>query len=143
MSLEQKSESEEEKLLRSFHLMLLYISGADEHSPYLANPFPKRPKSRGWQSKETFVDLHCWTRLNFEVLDQLEDLGLLEQPQKGKGKQRSYVSLNKRGMRHARNLLKNITVEGTKEALAAKSRHEEYINYETPIDLAEAEFELE
>lgn len=58
MALED-SDSEEAKLLQSLYLTLLYISGGDEHNPYLANPFPERPNSRGSQSKETFVDLHC------------------------------------------------------------------------------------
>jgi hypothetical protein len=62
--------------------MLLYISGGDEYNPYLANPYPERPNSRSWHSKETFVNLHSWIGLDFDILNRLEEGGFLEQPQR-------------------------------------------------------------
>lgn len=122
--------------------MLLYLNGGDEHNEYLANPAPEEPNSRRWQSKETFVDLHCWIGLDFGILDQLEEAGLLEQPQKGSRKQRTYIKLNKRGMKHAREILREINLDGAEEALVARNYHEEYIHHKTRIDLIREEPEL-
>jgi hypothetical protein len=140
---DKASKSEEEKLLQSLYLMLLYISGGDEYNPYLANPYPERPNSRSWHSKETFVDLHSWIGLDFDILNRLEEGGFLEQPQRGGRKQRTYIQLNKKGMKRAREILREINLSGAKEALTARSHHEEYLNHKTRIDLMSEEQELE
>jgi Domain of unknown function (DUF6429) len=141
--LQDKASNSEEELLKSLYLMLLYVSGGDEHNPFLANPYPERPNSRVWHSKETFVNLHCWIGLDFGILNSLEEAGFLEQPQKGRRKQRTYVQLNKKGMKHAREILEKINLSGAKEALMARSHHEEYINHKSRIDLFSEEPEFE
>ncbi|AFY62776.1 DUF6429 family protein [Synechococcus sp. PCC 6312] len=143
MPQDKSSISEEERLLQSLYLILLYISGGDEHNEYLATPYPESPNSSNWHSKETFVHLNSWIGLDFEILDQLEEEGFLEQPQKGGRKPRSYIQLNKNGMKRAREILKEINLTGAEEALLAREHHEDYINHKTHIDLVPEEYDID
>jgi len=147
--LQYEASNTEEELLKSLYLMLLYISGIDDHNRGLAEHNPKipnnrkRPNTKSWHSKENFVSLECWIGLDFHILDRLEEAGFLEQPQKGSRKQRTYIQLNKKGMKRAREILSEINLNGVHEALTTRSYHEEYINHKNRIDLMSEEQDIE
>lgn len=146
MTADEPLSPEELKFMQSLYLILVYLHGRENHNEYLANPYPARINSPAWKSKETFVNLRCpvWIGLDFDILDQLEEAGFLKQPQKGTKEKRTYVELNKNGMKYAREILKEINLDGVKkEVLEAKSPYEEYANYITRIDLMAEESKCE
>lgn len=91
--------------IKPFVLMLLYLTGADEF----------------YNGK--FVNRKSWIKYEFDILDDLEQDKLLTQPQKGI-RQRTYISLNKEGIKTAREMLRNLNFTGIYELLNELERHD-------------------
>jgi hypothetical protein len=137
--LERRLEEEREykkyyNFIKIIYLMLLYLSGWDEYNPYLSNSEEKR-------CKENFTGVRSWIGLDFNILNKLEREKLIEQPQReGKNyKKVTYVELTKKGMQLARETLKNINLEGAEPLLEQLDYHEEYIAYQSHIDIMREE----
>ncbi len=86
-------------------LMLLYLTGADEF----------------YEGK--FVSRESKIKYESDILDELEQDKLLTQPQKGT-RQRTYVALNKEGIKTARELLWSVNFAGIDELLNELERHD-------------------
>ncbi len=86
-------------------LMLLYLTGTDEF----------------YNGK--FVNRESFINYEFDILDDLEQDKLLTQPRKGT-KQRSYVALNKEGIKTAREMLRNLNFTGIDELLNRLEKHD-------------------
>lgn len=143
MSSDRQEETEHE-LLEAIYLLFLYLHGGENHSKYLAKPFPPRGSKRNWQNKETFTDLESWIGLQYNILDDLESKDLIRQPQKGSSRRgRTYALLNKKGMSVARNILKRLDCNGAVEALEVRQHHEEYIKHKNKIELQAEESDRE
>lgn len=91
--------------IKPFVLMLLYLTGADE----------------SYDGK--FTSRKSWINYEFDILDELEQDKLLAQPQKGT-RQRTYVALNKEGIKTAREMLRNINFTGIDELLNELEKHD-------------------
>ena len=143
MSSDRQEETEYE-LLEALYLLFLYLHGGENYSKYLAKPFPPRGSKRNWQNKDTFTNLESWIGLQYNILDDLESKGLVEQPQKGSSRKgRTYALLNKKGMAAARSILKKLNINGAEEALNERQHHEEYIKHKNKIELQAEESDLE
>lgn len=94
-------------VVKPLMLMLLYLTGEDNYY------------------NDRFLGRESWINYDFGTLDQLENEKLLRQPQKGT-RQRTYVSLNKEGIRTARQLLQSINLPGVDELLAHLKEHDEF-----------------
>ena len=130
-----RQEETEYELLEAIYLLFLYLHGGENHSEYLANPFPPRGSKRNWQNKDTFTDMQSWISLQYNILDDLESKGLIRQPQKGSSRRgRTYALLNKKGMAAARSFLEKMDIKGAKEALEETQHHEEYIRHKNKLE---------
>jgi len=100
------------QVLKPLYLMLIYLSGWDEYNPYVGNTKNKR-------SPENFIGVTFWNGFNFEILEQLESEELLEF-----STTRKTLTINKKGIKEARDILKRINLEGV-EALLDQGKHHE------------------
>ena len=139
MSNENDLETDPEmQLLSLLYLAVLYLGGTDEHNPFLADPFPKRPNSPDWHTHETFTHLHSYLKPDRQILNSLEAAGWIEQPQKSK-KHQHHVLVTKRGMQQARELLQCLPLPGIQAALEARAYHQDCIQHQNKIDLQAAQ----
>jgi hypothetical protein len=118
-----QQEYQEYQVLKDIYLMFLYLQGSDSHIC----------TNKEERNKENFTGVSAWIGLNFDILNKLEQEGLLQQPQKGK-KQVTYATLTKSGMKTARQVLKTINLDGIETLLNQRKYHEEYINYKSYLD---------
>jgi hypothetical protein len=133
---EEYEEPKELDLLMALYLVVFYLQGGDNHNEFLADPPPQSRNRRGWQSKETFVDLSSYLKPSFEILNALETEAWIEQPKKfKKWKEQTCIKVTKKGMQKGRDLLTSIMLDGVNDALEVRKYHEEYINYKTRTDL--------
>ncbi|NJK58238.1 MAG: hypothetical protein HC939_20800 [Pleurocapsa sp. SU_5_0] len=131
-----RQEITEYSLVEAIYLLFLYLHGSENHYESWAEPFPPRGSRSSWQNKNTFVDMESWINLQYDILDDLENKGLIRQPQKGSSRKgRTYALLNKKGMSAARNILEKLDINGAEEALKSRQHHEEYIKHKNKIEL--------
>ena len=89
-------------------LALLYVSGGDEYY-------------KGYRGQREFRGRTAWKGYDFGILDLLEDQRLIEK-QKNRSQTKS-VYLTNKGIKQARNLLRNLNLE-VEEFLQAHAEHE-------------------
>ncbi|MEQ8976030.1 MAG: hypothetical protein RIE73_37325 [Coleofasciculus sp. C1-SOL-03] len=107
------------QVLKPLYLMLIYLSGGDEHYDYLKS----RPKKRGI---ENFIGVSFYNGFDYDIIAQLEKEGLLERSTTGDS-----LILFKKGMQVARDMLKTINIDGVERLLEQRNYHEDYINYKS------------
>jgi hypothetical protein len=122
------------KVFQPLYLMLLYLSGWDNHNEFLSINSDER-------GKETFTGVQSWIGLDFEILNFLEKEKLIEQPQRGDKnyKKVTYIELTKKGIKMARDFLKQTNLEGVDLLLSQRDYHEEYLNHQTRLDIRREE----
>jgi hypothetical protein len=132
------------ELIKALYISLLYLLGGEEHNPYLADPYPERPNSHRWHSKETFTHLSSYIKPSWELLNALEDEEWIEQPQKfKKWHQQNYVVVTKEGMRKAIDILDSLPLQGIAEALDCRNHHHDYLQHKNKIELMAEQEEVE
>jgi hypothetical protein len=119
------------KVLKNLYLMIIYLSGWDEHNPYIGN-------NKNSKCKENFTGIGFWKGFDFEVLEHLNSEKLLEV-----SASRKTLTITKQGIKQARDILKTINLEGVDFLLEQRKYHEEYINYQSESDISEEELEEE
>ncbi|MBD2607352.1 hypothetical protein H6G81_23185 [Scytonema hofmannii FACHB-248] len=119
------------KVIKPLYLMLIYLSGWDEYNPYLVNPKNKH-------CKDNFVGISFWNGFNFEIVNRLEAEGLLEL-----STTRKTLTMTKKGMKEARDILLHINLDGVGSLLKQREYHEEYINYQSQLNILQEEQEEE
>lgn len=119
-------------VLKPLYLMILYLSGWDEYNSCLSGDITKDERC-----KENFTGIQSWIGLQFKILDFLQTEGLLEQPQKGgkNYKKVTYVELTKKGIKLARDVLKQINLDGVESLLSQRDYHEDYLHYQSNLDI--------
>jgi hypothetical protein len=100
------------QVLKPLYLMLIYLSGWDEYNPYMGN-------TKNQHSQENFIGVKFWNGFNFEILKQLEAEELLEF-----STSRKTLTINKKGIKEARDILKRINLEGVEALLEQRKNHE-------------------
>lgn len=114
-----------ERLLKNLYLILIYLSGEDEHNLYLQGYGYKHK-----MSKENFLGLSFWQELDLNIISELKLDRFLEM-----SKTKKALLMNKKGMKQARELLKSLDFDGVETILKRREYHEEYINYQDPENL--------
>ena len=89
-------------------LALLYVSGRDEYY-------------QGYSENPEFRGRHAWKGYDFDILDLLENQGLIEK--QNNRRHTKSVYLTTKGIKQARNLLRNLNLE-VEEFLQAHAEHE-------------------
>ncbi|WP_445627210.1 hypothetical protein [Nostoc sp. DSM 114167] len=117
-------------VMKDLYLMIIYLSSGDQHNQYLNNI--RR------NSKENFTGVSCWNGFDFKIIDALEAEGLLELSSTKKN-----LTMNKKGMKAAINILQKINLDGVDRLLEQRKYHEEYINYKSQLDIMEEQEEEE
>ena len=140
-----RQEEIDHSLIETIYLLFLYLNGSENHCEYWAEPFPPQGNRSSWQNKNTFAYMESWIGLQYEILDDLENKGLIQQPQKAsrRKKGRTYALLNKKGMSIARKILRQLDLNGAKEALEIRKHHEEYIKHKNKIERQAEETDME
>ncbi|BAY77227.1 hypothetical protein NIES25_36870 [Nostoc linckia NIES-25] len=113
-------------LMKPLYLMIIYISSDDDYNEYIKN-------SRE-NSKENFTGVSFWNGFEFKIIDELVAEGLLELSDS-----KTTLTMNKKGMKLAREVLKKINLDGVDRLLEQREYHEEYINYISELDIMEEE----
>ncbi|BAZ10448.1 hypothetical protein NIES4071_22640 [Calothrix sp. NIES-4071] len=111
------------QVLKPLYLMIIYLSGYDEYNPYLGNIKNKC-------CKENFIGINFLNGFDFEIIKRLEAEKLLEI-----STTRKTITMNKKGMKEARDIIFNINIEGVDVLLEQREYHEEYINYQTKLEI--------
>jgi hypothetical protein len=123
-------------ILKYIYLLLLYLSGHDDHATVI---------SKQQKNKENFLGIQSWINLDFEILNRMEIEKLLSQPQRGGNnyKKVTYARLSKKGIIKARDILKNIDLGietlFVQSFLDKRSYHDDYISYQGIYDNDEEE----
>ncbi|MFN6474868.1 hypothetical protein [Nostoc sp. DedQUE07] len=117
-------------VMKDLYLMIIYLSSGDQHNRYLNNNREK--------SKENFTGVSCWNGFEFKIIDELVAEGLLELSDS-----KTTLTMNKKGMKFAREVLKKNNINGADRLLEQREYHEEYINYISELDITEEEEEDE
>ncbi len=115
--------SEHYIVLKPLYLMLIYLSGSDRYDPYLE-------KYKGKRCRENFIGINSWNGFDFEIINYLESEGLLQL-----SATRRSLTMTKKGMKVAIDSLKNINLEGLKTLLEEREYHEDYIHYQSDLDI--------
>lgn len=138
-SLVDESERMEEKsrifaehyaVMKYLYLAIIYLSSGDQHNYYINNS--------SINSKENFTGVSGWNGFDFNIIDALEAEGLLEI-----SSTKRTLSMNKKGMKAAREFLRKINIDGVEMLLEQRAYHEEYINYISHYDIMQDEEEDE
>ncbi|MBH8563122.1 hypothetical protein I8748_13170 [Nostoc sp. CENA67] len=116
-------------VMKPLYLMIIYLSGGDQHNCYLKTH---------QESKENFTGISFWNGFDFEIINALVAEGLLEL-----SNSRKTLIMNKTGMKLARDLLQKINLDGVDRLLEQRDYHEEYINHISELDMMEYEEEEE
>jgi hypothetical protein len=125
-SQQDRSFIEHYQVLKPLYLMLIYLSGGDEHYDYLKS----RKKKCG---RENFSGVRFYVRFfkkknrfGDKIIAHLEKEELLERSSTGDS-----LILSKKGMQVARDMLKTINMDGVERLLEQRNYHEDYINYKS------------
>lgn len=110
-------------VLKPLYLMLIYLSGSDQYDPYLGKYKEKR-------CRENFIGINSWNGFDFEIINYLESEDLLQL-----SATRRSLTITKKGMKVARDSLKKINIEGLKRLLEEREYHEDYIHYQSDLDI--------
>jgi hypothetical protein len=115
--------SEHYIVLKPLYLMLIYLSGSDQYDPYLGKYKEKR-------CRENFIGINSWNGFDFEIINYLESEGLLQL-----SATRRSLTMTKKGMKVAIDSLKKINIEGLQTLLEKREYHEDYIHYQSDLDI--------
>ncbi|MBD2498532.1 hypothetical protein [Nostoc sp. FACHB-280] len=108
-------------VMKPLYLMFIYLSSGDQHNRYINNSRDK--------SKENFTGISGWNGFDFEIINELVEEGLLELSDSKKT-----LTMNKRAMEIAREILKKVNIQGVDRLLEQREYHEEYINYISKLE---------
>lgn len=112
------------QVLKPLYLMIIYLSGCDKYNSYLGN-------IRNEICKENFIGVQFYNGLDFEIVKSLEAERLLEISTNKKT-----VIMTKKGVKEVRDILLHINLEGVSVLLDQREYHEEYINYQSQLDVS-------
>ena len=115
-------------VMKDLYLMIIYLSSGDQHNRYINN--------NRENSKENFTGVSCWNGFDFEIINALVAEGLLEL-----STTRKRMTMNKKGMKAARQILQRINIDGVERLLEQREYHEEYINHTSKLDIMQDEEE--
>lgn len=115
------------KVLKPLYLMLIYLSGCDIYNPY-------RASFKNKNCKENFEGLSMWNGFDFDIINSLNQEGLIELSTTKKT-----LNMTIKGMEQARNILVKINLDGVEILLEQREHHEEYINYQKELDIFQEE----
>ena len=126
--MEEKSKifAEHYAVMKYLYLAIIYLSSGDQHNYYINNSSEN--------SQENFTGVSGWNGFEFEIIDALEAEGLLEL-----SSTKRTLSMNKKGMKAAREFLRRINIDGFERLLEQRDYHEEYINYTSQFDTMQEE----
>ncbi len=117
------------QVMKPLYLMLIYLSGCDEHNPDIGTSNEDHLLDR-----ENFTGISFWNGFDFKIVNYLELEGLLEL-----STTRKTLTMTKKGMKSARDILQIINLDGVETLLEQRQYHEDYINFKSRIDIMREE----
>jgi len=110
-------------LLKPIYLMFLYLSSWDEYLP----------KELSDDNQPKLLNIQSWIKLDFEILNLLEEEKLLRIPQAGI-RSVTYVELSPKGIKEAIDTLNHINLLGKELFLNKKQHHLEWLKSKSNDD---------